>query len=288
MRNAFILSTAAVALLAAPVSAQTNQPSTRDRIGNVLGTLLGLGNQDSNSIDGQWKAGRTALANQRVQFDARVDSDVQSRVLSQDTAMRLKADYAALVDIERGYANDRTFSTAERADLSTRYNALVQVLNDRAYPVSATPPSADVNLGRADFDRRVDAAVSSRKLTRTAGRTLKSDYSAVIALETNYLRDGILSEAETADLDARLDALDVRVGDVAYAAPVTPRARLDAIARALPNSGLATAVRAQLLVEHGDLMRLESAYTRTTPTAEEKDYLNRRLTELEARARITR
>jgi hypothetical protein len=110
----------------------------------------------------------------------------------------------------------------------------------------------------------------------------------VIAVETGYLRDGTLSQSEREDLDERLDALDQRVGDVAYTTPVTTRSRLDAIARAVPISGLSAAARAQLLVEHGDLMRLEAAYARLTPTADERAYLERRLANLELRARVTR
>jgi len=80
----------------------------------------------------------------------------------------------------------------------------------------------------------------------------------------------------------RLDTLDVRLGDAAYAAaPPTPRARLDAIGRALPSSGLSTAARAQLQVEYEDLARLESAYSRLTTSADEQAYLDRRLSELE-------
>jgi hypothetical protein len=110
-------------------------------------------------------------------------------------------------------------------------------------------------------------------------------------VEAGYLRDGVLSSREREDLDERLDALDVRVGDVAYqggTTVVTPRARLDAIARALPSSGLSSSAQAQLRVEHEDLSRLELAYARISATADDRAYLDRRLTELEARARVRR
>lgn len=51
---------------------------------------------------------------------------------------------------------------------------------------------------------------------------------------------------------------------------------------------LGVAARTRLLVEHGDLLRLEAAYARLTPTAEERAYLERRLVELEVRARVRR
>ena len=290
MRLLLLLTTAAVALSAVPVTAQsstTPTPSTRDRIGQILGNLLGVDNSADSSLDGQWRAGRLPLGNQRAEFTARVDADTRSGVITQETGMRLKADYAALVELEARYGGDRMFTTNERAELSSGYNVLLQVLADRRYADSVTA-SADVRDGQAEFNRRVDARVAARKLTRTAGTRLKNDYAALIQVEAGYLRDGILSEDERDDLDTRLDALDARVGDVAYTAPITAKTRLDAIARALPNSGLMAAARTQLLIEHGDLVRLEAAYARLTPSAEERAYLEARLANLETRARIIR
>ncbi|WP_133365641.1 hypothetical protein [Qipengyuania sediminis] len=281
---------AAAALTTTPLAAQTTstQPSVRDRIGQVLGNLLGIGSSASNSLEGQWTANRRPLADQRVQFDARVDSDVRAGRLSQTDGSRLKSDYAALVALEAQYGADRTYSAAERGELTARYNDLLQVLADGRYAGSAFGPRAEVAEGQAAFNARVDAAVTARRITRVAATRLKSDYAALIAVETGYLRDGTLSETERDDLDARLDALDQRVGDVAYATPVTFKTRLDAIARALPTSGLTATARTQLLVEHGDLVRLEAAYARTAPTSDERAYLERRIANLETRARVTR
>lgn len=290
MRMLLLLTTAAVALSAVPVTAQsstTPAPSTRDRIGQILGNLLGVDNSADSSLDGQWRAGRMPLGNQRAEFTARVDADMRSGVITQDTGMRLKADYAALVDLEARYGSDRLFTTNERAELTSSYNVLLQVLADRRYADSVTA-SADVRDGQAEFNRRVDARVAARKLTRTAGTRLKTDYAALVQVEAGYLRDGTLSEDERDDLDTRLDALDARVGDVAYTAPITAKARLDAIGRALPSSGLTAAARSQLLIEHGDLVRLEAAYARLTPSAEERAYLEARLANLETRARVIR
>jgi len=287
MRISLLVTAAAVALAAVPASAQTTAPSTRDRIGQILGNLLGVGNSANSALDGQWRAGRLPLGNQRAEFNARVDSDVSTGLVTQATGTRLKADYAALVDMEARYGSDRSFSTAERNELSTRYNELLQVLTDHRYADSRTS-RAEVSEGQAEFNRRVEAQVTARRLTRTAGTRLKADYAALVQVETGYLRDGSLSEVERADLDARLDALDARVGDVAYSTPVTAKGRLDAIARAIPTSGLTAASRAQLLVEHGDLVRLEAAYARLVPTAEERAYLEQRLANLETRARVNR
>lgn len=288
MKKTLLLAAASAVLIAAPVSAQSTSTSARDRISQILGNLLGVGNSADGSLAGQWTANRRPLSDQRAQFEARVDADVRSGRLPQATGARLKSEYYVLVTLEAQHGADGTYTAAERSELTTRYNELLQVLADGRYADGAFAPRAAVSEGQIEFNRRVDTALAARRITRVAATRLKADYSALVRTEANYLRDGTLSEVERGDLDARLDGLDQRVGDVAYAVPATARTRLEAIARALPSSRLGPAARAQLLVEHGDLMRLESAYARLTPTADERAYLERRLTNLEARARISR
>lgn len=289
MRHPLLLAAAAAALVATPLAAQTSTtPTARDRIGQILGNLLGVGNSADSSLDGQWTANRRPLTNQRAEFYARVDTEVRASRMTQADGNRLKSDYSSLVTLEAQYGADRSFTATERTELTTRYNELLQVLADGRYSDTAFAPRAEVAEGQVEFNRRVDAALAGRRITRVAASRLKADYTALVRVETDYLRDGVLSETERDDLDARLDALDVRVGDVAYTVPVTARTRLDAIARALPTSGLTAAARAQLLVEHGDLVRLEAAYARLSATADERAYLERRLVNLETRARVKR
>ena len=286
MKKSLLLAAASAALIAAPAAAQT---TTADNpIARILGNLLGWGNSSTNSLEGQWNANRRPLGNQRAEFEARVNSEVSAGRMSSADGARLKSDYYTLVQLETQYGANGSFSTTERSDLTTRYNALLQVLADGRYGDTLDDTfgsRAEVSEGQAEFNARVDAAVSARRITSRAGTRLKNDYAALIRTETNYLRDGVLSEYERQDLDARLDALDQRVGDLGYGT-VTTRSRLDAIFRALPSSGLSSAARAQLLVEHGDLTRLEAAYARLTPTAEERAYLESRLANLETRARV--
>jgi hypothetical protein len=289
MNKYMILAAAAAAgLTGVPAAAQSSndQQSAQDAIGAIFGALFGGSSGSTSSLEAQWAAGRTPLSNQRVQFESRVDSEVAAGTLSQATGVRLKSDYAELVQLEIRYGADRRFTSSERSQLADRYGELTQVIADRGYADNASS-TTEVADGRAAFDARVDAAVSQRRITRSQGRRLKSDYAAVARIETGYLGDGVITVAERADLDARLDGLDVRLGDTGYAAaPQTPRQRLDAIGRALPSSGLSNAARAQLQVEYEDLARLESAYSRLSVTADEQAYLDRRLTELESRARV--
>lgn len=275
---------AALALTAGSAQAQTST-TQRNPIADIFGALFGDRLGATTSIESQWAAGQTPLANQRGQFEARVDSEVRTGALSQATAARLKADYYELVQLEARYGADRRFTTAERTTLADRYGDLTQVLADRAYADAGESSTTEVADGRAAFEARVDAALAARRITRTEARRLKTDYAALAGREAGYLGDGVISGQERADLDSRLDALDARLPDVAYAT-LTPRQRLDAINQALASNRLSANVRAQLQVEYQNLLRLEAAYARLNETAEEQAYLERRLAELETRARV--
>ncbi|GGB59569.1 hypothetical protein [Blastomonas aquatica] len=298
--KSFYTATAAAALMLSGTAAfaQTNttdqQPSRQqDRLNSIFGALFGDRTGSTGSIESQWALGRTPLATQRGQFETRIDAEVRSRTIDQRTAAQLKSDYYDLVQLEARYGADRRFTQQEQSDLMQRYNQLSQVLTDGGY---ANDPGNDLGIsivdGQSEFNQRVDASVSARRLTRVAGARLKTDYAALVRTEATYLRDGRLTDQERDDLYTRLEALDARVGDMANtgggSTAQTPRARLDAIARALPSSGLAASAQAQLRVEHEDISRLEAAYARMNASADERAYIERRLTDLETRARIRR
>ncbi|MDR6834057.1 MULTISPECIES: hypothetical protein [unclassified Sphingopyxis] len=289
---------AAGALIFAPgaASAQTGstEPSTakqEDRIGAILGTLFGDRVGVSTSVESQWAAGRKPLATQRTQFNARIDADVRSGALTAANGARVKAEYDQIVALEARYGADNRFTTQERTELSDRYGALTQALTEGGYADDdQDSDTMSVANGRAEFSRRVDAAVAARRLSRTEATRLKNDYAALIQTEVTYARDGI-NGRERDDLDARLDALDARVGDTAYgggAVVLDNRTRLSNVERALASSGLNAALQAQVRVELGDLTRLDAAYARVAPTTEDRIYVERRIADLETRARVRR
>ena len=288
MKSYLLVAAASAVLLSAPATAQSGgaQPTSNNRLQQILGTMFGQNTTASNSLEAQWRIGRTPLADQRAQFDARIDGDARSGALTSSSAARLKSEYATVVQLEQRYASDGVFTTSERSQLIDSYGELTQTLADGGYADNSTTDRAAVGDGRVEFNTRVDAAVSARQLTRVASSRLKSDYATLVQVEANYLRDGRLTDTERDDLDQRLDALDARLDGGAVA--VTPRTRLDVIARALPASRLSVAAQAQLRIEHGDLVRLASAYDRLTPTTDERAYLERRLINLETRARVAR
>ncbi|MFN3475400.1 MAG: hypothetical protein ACK4ZW_15270 [Blastomonas sp.] len=293
--------TAAAALMLSGTSAiaQTNttsdqQPSRQqERLNSIFGALFGDRTGSTGTLEAQWSLGRTPLATQRAQFESQVDQEVRSRTIDQRTGAQLKSDYYELVQLEARYGADRRFTTQERAELSDRYGRLTQIISDGGYADGANNNlGISIVDGQTEFNQRVDASVSSRRITRVAGARLKTDYASLVRTEANYMRDGRLTDQERDDLYTRLEALDARVGDMAGTgggnSTQTPRARLDAIARALPSSGLSASAQAQLRVEHEDISRLEAAYARMNATADERAYVERRLTDLETRARIRR
>ena len=289
-----LFATAAFLATASTAAAQTttqNDQQTRqqDRINSIFGALFGDRTGSTGSLESQWASGRTPLANQRTQFDSRIDSDVRSGALDQRTAARLKTDYAELVQLELRYGADRRFTMQERSELAERYNALTQVLTNQTYGDDNDFQSPNVAEGESEFIARVDASLAARRISRVTGNRLKADYRLLTQTEANYLRDGMLDERERDDLDARLDALDARVGDTAYSGSnnaLPARARLAAIANAISSNNLSAAAQAQLRVEHSDLSYLEAAYARLTMTADDRRYLESRLSDLERRLQI--
>jgi len=285
---AIALSLATVA--AAPAFAQSTSYGQEDRqqerVDAILGALFG-DRAGGTSLDAQWSSGRLPLAQQRTQYEARIDADIRSGALSQRAGERAKADYRALVDLEARYGADRRFTQQERADLNARYASLTQIL-DEGGDAGGVSGGTSVADGRRAFEDRVDEAVRRRQVSRTQGTQLKTEYAAAVRLEADYMRDGVLSARERDDLEQRLDALDDRAGDVVAtpSRPADAATRLAAISRALPSSGLTPAAQTQLRVEHEDLTRLAAAYRRLTPSADEQSYLDRRLSDLEARARV--
>lgn len=262
------------------------QSSGQEVFGQILQNLFG--GQSTGTVDGEWSRGRRPLGTQQSAFDSRLDAQVRSGGIPSYSADRIRTDYDALVRLEARYGQDGRFTTQERQDLAARYEALTTALEDGGYreDLGGYRSVAD---GRSDFEARIDAAVRARTLTRTEGTRLRADYAGLVQTETGYQRDG-MNARERQDIETRLDALDSRVGDAAYGGgswQQTPRDRLAAIERALPalNRGQASD---QLRVQLEDLTRLEAAYARLSASSEDRDYLERRIGELEIEARVRR
>jgi hypothetical protein len=294
--GALMLAAAPMAMAQTPYSSspQQQQPSQQqEAFGAILGALFGDRFGVSTSLESEWSRGRRPLSNQSAQFQTRLDTDVRAGRLSSSEASRLRYDYDELVRLEARYTADGRVTTQERADLVAQYREFSQRVEAGGSDYSSGRTT--VADGRADFEARVDTAVRNRRLTRTEGTRLKTDYADLIRVESGYLRDGRLTSQERDDLDTRLDALDARIGDGPSGGNngggyQDNRTRLSNIERALSasNSGLSRAEIADIRVEAGDLARLEAAYSRVQPSSDDRSYLERRIGELEVRARVRR
>ncbi len=272
-----------------------SQPSTGQEVfGQILQNLFG--GQTTGTLDAEWSRGRRALAGQQTAFNNRLDAEVRSGALQSWSADRIRTDYDALVRLEADYGRDGRFTTQERQDLTARYDALTRAEQDGGYGDDLGGYSS-VADGRAEFQRRVDAAVSARRLSRIDATRLRADYAALIRMEAEYQRGG-LTARERQDIETRLDALDARIGDGGYGGggwngnwdgnwQQTPRERLTAIERALPSLNRGEAAD-RIRVQLEDLTRLDAAYARVSPSSDDRAYLERRIGELEVQARIRR
>jgi hypothetical protein len=260
-----------------------SQSSGQEVLGQILQGLFG--SQSTGTVDGEWSRGRRPLGAQQATFNTRLDAQVRAGALQSWSADRIRTDYAALVQLEASYGQDGRFTTQERQDLTARYNALITAVEEGGYGDDLGGYQSVVD-GRAEFERRVDAAVYARRLTRTNATRLRADYAALIRTEAEYLRGG-LTARERLDIETRLDALDARVGDGYGGAQLSARDRLAAIERALLSLNRGEAA-ARIRVQLEDLKRLEAAYARVSASADERAYLNRRIGELEVQARLRR
>lgn len=274
-------------------TAPQTQGSGEQVLGAILGAIFGTGQQ--TSMDDQWRRGGRPLYNGQTQFQTRLDTAVRDRTLTYDQSTRLRSDYADLVTLETRYYSDRQFSTAERADLTARYDQLTRQLQASGYDDGYGNGGgygnyATIAEGRTAFDARVDAALRNRDITRTESTRLKADYQTLIRLETSYQRDGI-SSRERADLETQLRALNERVGDDwnnggGYGDYRSQIARIEAAIASGERSGQINRNEGERLrTELGDLTRLEAAYSPGGYNADEAAYLTRRFGELDARVR---
>ena len=94
------------------------------------------------------------------------------------------------------------------------------------------------------------------------------------------------SELIYAALEAGINSYRLESADSVLAEAVGQA--LSNVDRALNTSGLSAVSKAQVRVELGDLRRLDAAYARVAPTSEDRIYLERRIVNLETRARVRR
>lgn len=167
---------------------------------------------------------------------------------------------------------------------------------------AAAQPWQTINARQDNMEARINAGVASGALTRQEAIALRTDFRALVALESNYRLNGLTVD-ERRDLDRRFDALDARIryerhdgqsgngwGNGNNWVNINERQRnLDARIDAGVRSGQITRQEAvRLRAEFRSLANLEASYRRNGLTMRERQDLDRRFDALSARIRYER
>jgi hypothetical protein len=269
--------------------------STEGRLGDLLATVLGT--QRATGIDTSWSDTLRPAGDYRTAPERRIAEAVAARTLTSANAASLRRDHQALITLDTRHAADGRYTLDEHAELEDRYAAL----NTRIDSLLTAAPALVADTGweplanrRADFDDRLLSALDARVITLAEANRLRTDWAALVQLESDYGRNG-LDAREVTDLETRLNGLETRLGR--FGKPLTPAtvsvkgaedwARLEArIAAGERDGSLNRAQLERLRTEQEDLRRLDDAWRRLNRnrlTSEQQAYLDRRHAELSAR-----
>lgn len=158
------------------------------------------------------QAGWQNINQRQAQLDRRIDQGVRNGALTRAEAVRLRAEFRGIADLETRYRRSAPGLTLnERRDLDRRFDVLSRKI--RIESTDRDRPGADngwwnINQRQAILDRRIDQGVRSGQLTRAEAGRLRAEFRGIVALEARYRqsRPG-LTTAERADLDRRFDVL---------------------------------------------------------------------------------
>ncbi|WP_188761018.1 hypothetical protein [Sandarakinorhabdus glacialis] len=302
MKTRFLLAAAGAMLISGATNAQAQtQPQQSDILGQLLGAVFGTSPQASEqTMETDWNQGRKPFAQRRAALDARIDAAVRAGTMNRGEAEQMRREYDDIVRLEAQYSADGNVSQQQRTDLRSRYRALIQRVDDTGYgddgQADGNEGGYDEQYGRwptlatrsADFEARVAAGLRSRSLSQTEANQLRANFRSVAQIETDYARGGI-SAREEADLRARYDALDARVGNVGSGSGSgndrnTARwTLLETRLASAERAGRITRTEAvQVRAQLGDLARLDAVYAVGGYSADQRSYLTRRYADLDA------
>ena len=154
--------------------------------------------------------------NQRqAQLDQRIDVGIRSGQLTATEAARLRAEFNDLSRLEARYRVGG-LSSSERADLDRRFDALsnqvyAQRRDDQRYADNGRYSYdrwQNLNQRQRMFNQRLRQAVRDRRITQAQAKNLRLEFDRIASVERQYRRGG-LTTSERADLDARMDRLQL-------------------------------------------------------------------------------
>jgi hypothetical protein len=155
--------------------------------------------------------------NQRqAELDRRIDVGVRSGQLTPAEAARVRAEFQDILRLEANYRRDG-LSYQERAELDRRFDMLEnRVIAERRDDQRRYGENnryeydrwQNLNRRQAQFNQRLRQAVRDRRLTQRQADNLRYEFERIARLERDYRRGG-LTPSERADLDARMDRLQL-------------------------------------------------------------------------------
>lgn len=151
--------------------------------------------------------------NQRQErLDERIDRGVENGSLTRREAAQLRADFQEIVRVERAYRMSNGLSARERDDLDRRFDALSARIRWERNDNQDRGDGGwqNINQRQRELDRRIDAGLRDRSLSREEAYRLRAEFQQIARVEQDYRRNG-LSQAERRDLDRRFDRLSYRV-----------------------------------------------------------------------------
>ncbi len=158
------------------------------------------------------QAGWQNINQRQAQLDRRIDQGVRNGSLTRTEAVRLRAEFRGIADLEARYRRSAPGLTLnERRDLDRRFDVLSRKI--RIESTDRDRPGAgngwwNINERQAILDRRIDQGVRSGQLSRAEAIRLRAEFRGIVALEARYRRTAPgLTVAERADLDRRFDTL---------------------------------------------------------------------------------
>jgi len=155
-----------------------------------------------------------SINDRQANLDARIDAGVRNGSLTRNEAADLRREFYNIASAERAYRNSGGgLDARERRDLDRRFDELsMRIRWDRhdAQDRRDRDGWQNINQRQRELDRRIDAGIRDRSLSRTEAYRLRAEFSEIARLEERYRRNG-LSTAERRDLDRRFDRLSYRV-----------------------------------------------------------------------------
>lgn len=146
--------------------------------------------------------------NQRqATLDHRIDQGIKNGSLTAGEAANLRVQFRSIANLEAAYRRSNgVFTQAEKADLDKRMDALA------ARVTAARSNWRTINQRQAELDRRIDVGVRNGSLTAKEAVSLRAEFQQVARMEASFRAShGVLTAAEKADLDRRMDVLTHKI-----------------------------------------------------------------------------